>query len=331
MRYVLGVDGGNTKTDYMLFDENGGLVRNIRRGTISHEGVAGGFPESGRLLREHMLSLLDGLQISVADIAASAMGLAGLDMPSQHENMRAVLDDTGFQNYVAVNDGFLGLKAAGTLGFGVCSINGTGTVAVGIDPQGERLQVGGVGLSYGDEGGAWHLARAVVRRVYDHLYRCGPYTALVGPICELFEVSDKSRYVDRVIPRFNKKDITDQPVNDILFDVAETGDEVAIAILEHAGTEMARSAAGCAVHLGFGGEIEVVMAGSMWIKPHTMIMVNAFEREFSRLTEKSARFIRLELPPVCGAVLWALELLRGTFPDAELKAKVLSQIQSLKL
>lgn len=36
-QYVIGVDGGNTKTDYFLFDIEGKLVSHLRGATCSHE------------------------------------------------------------------------------------------------------------------------------------------------------------------------------------------------------------------------------------------------------------------------------------------------------
>lgn len=331
MKYVLGVDGGNTKTDYMLFDGEGTLIRHLRRGTVSHEAVCGGFAESERLIREHMDILLDGLDVTVPGLSASALGLAGLDIPSQYDKMREVLDNIGFSNYAAVNDGFLGLKAATSNGFGVCSINGTGTVAVGINSDGKRLQVGGVGLISGDEGGAWHIARCVVRSVYDSLYRCGEKTAMSKPFCELFGIKNKNEFTDNVTARFNNRDISDRPVNDILFDCAAKNDETAVRILENSGAQMALSAAGCAKELGLTGEFEVVLAGSMWAKPETTLLVDSFKSVFTEKTAQPARFLLLKLPPVCGAVLWALELAHEGFPDAALKNKVLEQIAALDL
>jgi len=38
-KYVIGVDGGNTKTDYFLFDTEGNFVDYIKEGTCSHEHV----------------------------------------------------------------------------------------------------------------------------------------------------------------------------------------------------------------------------------------------------------------------------------------------------
>ena len=43
MDYILGVDGGNTKTDYFLFDVTGKFIGMYRDGTCSHEGLPDSF------------------------------------------------------------------------------------------------------------------------------------------------------------------------------------------------------------------------------------------------------------------------------------------------
>ena len=41
--YYLGVDGGNTKTDFALMRADGTLIDWIRVGTCSHEALPGGY------------------------------------------------------------------------------------------------------------------------------------------------------------------------------------------------------------------------------------------------------------------------------------------------
>ena len=69
------------------------------------------------------------------------------------------------------NDGILGVKAASPNGKGICSINGTGTVTVGVDDRGQFLQVGGVGYISGDEAGGSFIVRRTYQAVYDSFYR----------------------------------------------------------------------------------------------------------------------------------------------------------------
>ena len=45
-KYIIGVDGGNTKTDYLLFDTEGNFIDGLRSGTCSHEGLKDSFDGS---------------------------------------------------------------------------------------------------------------------------------------------------------------------------------------------------------------------------------------------------------------------------------------------
>ena len=55
--YVLGVDGGNTKTQYFLYDGDGNFVDGIEAGTCSHEALSDSFAGTRLLLgtRRHFL------------------------------------------------------------------------------------------------------------------------------------------------------------------------------------------------------------------------------------------------------------------------------------
>lgn len=329
MMYVLGVDGGNTKTDYMLFNTDGQLIKHERRGTISHEALPNAFEDTRAVFKAHIDELLDGL--TKPKYVTAAFGLAGLDMPFQGKILGGIIRDIGFECFEAANDGVLGIKAAAPNGYGVCSINGTGTVAAGIDKHNKYRQVGGVSPFCDYEGGGGTLALKTARCVYDELLRFGKKTAMTERLLKLLDVTDKHEYQEVFLSLYNNE-IKDWQVSDILLDSAVEGDSVAIETLEYAGREMARSAAGCAKELDFDGEtIDVILAGSMWIKPRTPLMKDAFMREFDRLIDGKSNFISLNMPPACGAVLWALELANGEYPRGALKEKVMEQLRQIKM
>jgi N-acetylglucosamine kinase-like BadF-type ATPase len=329
MRYVLGVDGGNTKTDYMVFNTDGDLVRHERKGTISHEQLA--FDGTRTEFKKHIKEVLDGLA-EPKDVAA-AFGLAGLDLPSQGKILEGIIAETGFKHFVAANDGVLGIKAGAPNGYGVCSINGTATVAAGIDPKGTYRQGGGVMPFCGVEGGGGPLSSKAAAAVYDDLFRFGEPTAMTKHLMDLLELTDKHLYQETYLNRiYTIKDIKIVEVMLILIDCANNGDPVAINILETAGREMAKTAAGCAGNLDFSGvTLDLVFAGSVWIKAQTSLMKDAFIQMFNSLLNRKVNYISLNMPPACGAVLWALEVAGGAFPQGALKEKVMNQVQQIKM
>ena len=55
--YFLGIDGGGTKTDFLLLDENGKTIAQRKIGTISYKHV--GMDYVTELLRENINQILD--------------------------------------------------------------------------------------------------------------------------------------------------------------------------------------------------------------------------------------------------------------------------------
>ena len=98
-KYLIGVDGGNTKTDYLLYDTFGNFIDGIRSGTCSHEAKGLGFEGAYRVMKENIETLLYRHNLKVEDIAAAAFGLAGVDVPFQKRALEEIVERIGFTNY----------------------------------------------------------------------------------------------------------------------------------------------------------------------------------------------------------------------------------------
>lgn len=322
-KYVIGVDGGNTKTDYLLYDIEGNFIDGIRRGTCSHEAPSiRTFDGAYKEMKKQIETLLNQNNLNINDVASGAFGLAGVDAPFQKKALEEAVEKIGFKKYQVVNDGFLGIKAASNTGTGVCSINGTGTVNVGIDEQGNWMQVGGIGYVAGDEGGGSFLARAAVRIVFDEAFRFGPTTKVTEDVFKMYQITSKKELSDAIVG----KSIDSTYLIKSLFNRANENDQVAINVLETAGENMGRSTSGVICEINLQEPINVILAGSVWAKATNFKMLDKFKETVLNLTKKECNFIVLSEPPVLGAILWALEIANGILPDAKLKEKVLSSI-----
>ena len=317
-KYLIGVDGGNTKTDYLLYDTEGNFVDGIRSGTCSHEARGLGFEGAYRVMKEHIDKLLEQNNISIKDVEGACFGLAGCDVPFQKKALEEAVEKIGFTNYIVVNDGFLGIKAASPNGVGVCSINGTGTVNVGIDESNKWVQVGGIGYVSGDEAGGSFLA------VFDMCYRFGEETKLIEDVFNMYEITTKYELPDALLQK--KTDST--YLIKSLCKRANEGDTVAIEILETAGKNMARSTSGVIRELNLSEPINIIQAGSVWAKATSPKMKEKFESVVTTLTGKKCNFIILNEPPVMGAILWAYEIANKVLPSKEMKEKILNSIIS---
>lgn len=321
-KYLIGVDGGNTKTDYLLYDIDGNFIDGIRSGTCSHEAKGLGFNGAYLVMKENIDKLLSNNNVNILDVEGACFGLAGCDVPFQKKALEEAVEKIGFTKYIVVNDGFLGIKAASNTGTGVCSINGTGTVNVGIDESNKWVQVGGIGYVSGDEAGGSFLARRTIQAVFDMCYRFGEDTTLIEDVFNMYEITSKYDLPDALLQK--KSDST--YLIKALCKRANEGDNVAIEILETAGKNMARSTSGVIRELNILEPINIIQAGSVWAKATCPKMKEKFESVVTTLTGKKCNFIILNEPPVMGAILWAYEIAHHELPTEEIKSKVLNSI-----
>ena len=310
-KYLLGVDGGNTKTDFMLFDSKGNFVDHLRAGTCSHESVKDSFAGAKRELNKNLTILCERSGISRREIAASVFGLAGIDTSMQQQKLTKILEELGFKNFIALNDSFLSIKAVSRDGTGVCSINGTGTVTGGIDRRQKYLQVGGIGAAAGDCAGGRNFSMRAIQAVYNALFRNGSATDMTQPMLTLLGVENDETLMAAISEQYYGRKIKDLEFMKILFSAANRGDEAAVAIVTDIAGEMANSVIGCVQRLDFGEEVNIITAGSIWMRCETPLLY----REFCRVVQQGLRqkciFLRPEFLPICGAINWAFQLYEG--------------------
>lgn len=329
--YIIGVDGGNSKTDYFLYDIHGNFVDHINTGTCSHERFPDSYISAYRIMNENIQQLLTRNHLTMNDIAAGAFGLAGADVPSQKVNLCQVIERIGFTNYAVDNDSFLGVKAGSEKGYGICSINGSGTSTGGISPSGNRLQVGGVGSELGgDEAGGFFLGRKVLRAVYDSFYRMGRETQMTEPVMKLLQISSKEFFIEHAVDGILKRNLPNTQLMQIMFTAADHGDSVALDIINNSANQLAYSTVGCMHNLDFEHEVDIVLAGSVWVRAESPLLFNLYKKAVEQLTDYRCNYIILNIPPATGAVLWALELAWNHPADSEIRRKVIDSIENLR-
>ena len=322
---VLGVDGGNSKTEYLLFTTNGDFVDYLRGGSCSHERFPDGYAGAKRVMHDNITALLDRNALDIGDVESAAFGLAGLDIPVQKRTLEGIIRAFGFRRFVCDNDAFLGVKAGSPSGWGVCSINGSGMVAGGIGVDGERLQVGGIGEIVGDESGGYFLARRAVRAVYDSLYRQSAPTGMADHVMALLQ-TDKRHYMEAVSLHLTSRTLPELEIMRCLFAEADRGDEVAVTIVKNSALQLAKSTAGCIENLKFHEDVPVILAGSVWVKAETDLLFMEYQKDMARLTQKVCHYVKLLVPPATGAVLWALELYYGKSIGEETRRRVIENV-----
>jgi N-acetylglucosamine kinase-like BadF-type ATPase len=326
-KYVIGVDGGGTKTHYALYDTEGNCIELAHGGPSNHEHFVGGYDDTKNEIKIHTDFLLKNNGLKISDVDYAVFGLAGADVNKQYVELSQRISDLGFTRFKVCNDAFLGVKAGSEKGYGICSINGTGTSCASIDSKGNWLQIGGAGYMFGDEAGGGFLAEMVIRRVHDYFYRCGEPTLMTKMLFEALGITSENEIVEAVYEILLKNRLAISDFSRFAFYAANEGDKVALDLLRHIGRETAKSVIGAIRKLNFGSdEIDVVLAGSLHVKGENPALVDTFKQEILSEVSNKIRFVILNVPPVMGAVLWALEEANGRF-DLGIRGKALKSLE----
>jgi N-acetylglucosamine kinase-like BadF-type ATPase len=158
VKTFLGVDGGGTKTDFLLIDASGAVL-------ASHRGGSAYYLESGFDALQAMMATGIRKVLQQAGVTASELEFAFLGLPAYGED-RALL--TRLDGIVADvlpagrsrcgNDVVCGWAGALAAGDGINIVAGTGSIAYG-ELQGRGARAGGWGELFSDEGSAYWIAR----------------------------------------------------------------------------------------------------------------------------------------------------------------------------
>ncbi len=313
-RFVLGLDGGGTKTHCALYDLEGNRADVVELGPTNHEVLKCGFDELRSTLAQLFNQIEERNGIRRDQIIKGVFGMAGVDTKEQHRVISAMLREMGLRDFILCNDAYLGVKAGTPEGYGICVVNGTGCCVCGIDRTGRMLQVGGQGVLTGDLAGGMVIGQNAISSVYGQLFRCGEKTCLTELLFEKLGATSKYDFMDRVISAVDTEVIKMQDLNKMVFQAANMGDKVAVSILTGAGSELAASVNGILQELELSEEeeIPVVLAGSINLKGDNPALLDTLKDGIrSKNKDRSIHFIPLNVPPVMGAIRWALEGVLG--------------------
>src|SRR5512133_2831537 len=139
--YVIGVDGGTTKTVALVADEQGHILSAARGAGSNWAGEDVEIPMA--VVIQTVQQALAAAGLRGVDIELGGFTLAGADWPEDHTRREAVLRQAGIARQVKVkNDAFGGLRAGLTRPYGMVLAAGTGMNAAVISPAGQEWAFG---------------------------------------------------------------------------------------------------------------------------------------------------------------------------------------------
>ena len=176
MRCFLGFDGGGTKTECVLMNEDQHILARSSSGPSNPLRVEP--PAAVAALEEAALRALAAAGVDRHSLAALCAGLAGAARPEIADQVAAALASLFPAIPVKIcTDLDTSLAATGE-GPAIVLVAGTGSAAVGRDALGRVARAGGNGPLLGDEGSAYDIGRRAVLSSLRELDRTGSDSAL---------------------------------------------------------------------------------------------------------------------------------------------------------
>lgn len=328
MPYYLGADLGATKTHTLIVDETGRALGFGESGPGNHESV--GYEGMFQAMHQGLEHALHAAGLTRTDIAGAGFGVAGYDWPSEYEPTASVIDRLGLSSpYKFVNDTVPGLVAGSEEGWGVVVVSGTGSNCRGWDKEHKREgRVTGHGVLMGEGAGGSELLHRGMQLVGYAWTRRGPITKLADALVEFVSAKDLEDLMRGYTTYEYQIGAEAAPV---VFRVAEEGDPVARELIHWAGCELGEMANAVIRQLEFENlAFDVVMTGSMFEGGPRLIEPM---RETILSLAPRARLVRLQVPPVLGAVILGMEAanVRATPSIRTTMASTISSVRSVTL
>jgi len=306
-RLVLGVDGGGSKTQALLADQDGYILGRGSSGPSNF--YTAGMLVSQQAVLDAVTAAFQQAGLVQTKVAVMCLGLGGVDRIEERTQVTTWLNEQGLAEYAYVdNDVFLLLWCGGMQGWGAGLIAGTGSIAVGRNQNGETVRAGGWGHIIGDEGSGYAIGLAALQAAACCADGRGEYTRLLDDILRSWSLSKPSDLIPVIYGTVENRITKIAHLAELVKVAAETGDPVAIRIESQAADDLAIALQAVIAQLGIVGSVPTAFGGSVLV--HN-------QRIASVVREKLAiNGIRLEpmitaACPAEGAVSMALNYLKA--------------------
>jgi len=292
--YIIGIDGGGTKTDAALADKDGKILSEKRGGSsnLRNVGIAASAETVFALIKE-----IKGEK----DIACIYIALAAIEeeYKEKKDDFRERLREKGLTEKIVIgSDQRAAFRAGTNKKDGVGVICGTGAVAFGFRGEKEEKASGWGYLS--DEGAAFYTGIEGYRALQKSFDGRGKKTMLEKFVLQEWGVGGPEELNSMVYKDFMKK----IPELSVMVNKAgKEGDAVAVSILEKSGREAALAAGTVIKKLTFKENFPLILSGGMF---NSKVLFSSFQKNIKSFSKK-AEIKLLEENPVKGAVKLALE------------------------
>ncbi len=294
-RYLLGIDGGATKTLAAVLDIERSTLHLGHGGPSNQDAV--GVRAAGEALFGAADQALAAAGISDEALDAAVLAVAGTDTDAVIAHVRAERSP----DWIVVGDVVGAWATATGARPGVGAISGTGSNVFGVGADGRPWRAGGWGHLLGDEGSGYWLGLQSIKAALRDRDTSGPPTAITDALLEFFGAPS----VEAFAPTVYSKPLTKSEIAAFAVETARLaaqGDAVARELFQAGAHELGQQIAAVIAQTGLEGEFPVGLIGSAY--KAGAVFLDPLTRAIHEQAP-AAQVAVVEMAPVGGALLLA--------------------------
>ncbi|WP_010647730.1 N-acetylglucosamine kinase [Oceanobacillus massiliensis] len=303
MEFVLGIDGGGTKTQAAIMNRQGEIAARCQAGATNLNSST---VEQLKVVFKDLFSALESqLPGSLAQISYTFAGIAGAGNEKNKQCIEDIIKSfLPSEAVICVESDTMNALYSGTYGKpGIVHISGTGSITYGINSRQQQNRVGGWGYLLGDEGSGYDIGRQGVIAALKAYDGRGPATILLEMLYGQFAVDDPQDLIKKIYAApAPKNEIS--ALSRIVMKAYLQGDSQAQAIVDAAVREIVWSIQTLYIKLFAANEqAAIVLCGGVFGERAVLEKLQDKLRNHAELT-----IVLPKMPPVGGSLIGAFQL-----------------------
>jgi N-acetylglucosamine kinase-like BadF-type ATPase len=310
--YIIGIDGGGTKTTSVLCALDGVILAEAQGAPSNFQII--GIERTSHTILDLVETCCHSAGCSISQIGAVVAGLAGAGRSNDQQSMRDGIMDAAhtrnltINNLVVESDARIALEGAFGGKPGMIVIAGTGSIVFGKDERGKIYRAGGWGRLIGDEGSGYAIGQQAFRAVARSLDDKSTKTKLT----KLFEKKFGLNTQEAIIQSLYKENFDIASVMPTVIDAASKGDKAAKRILDNAALELVEiidiALKKMNTNIKNPSKRPLALIGGLLANEHyySRKVISVIRKNLLPVTVRQA-----ESSPVVGAAVMAIDLLKS--------------------
>ncbi|MFS0674128.1 N-acetylglucosamine kinase [Ornithinibacillus sp. 179-J 7C1 HS] len=302
MKYVVGIDGGGTKTAIVLADLDGNVLMNRTYGSTNPNAVSK--EELERTFQQIFQHIKEKLKGNINKVVSVFAGISGAGSKASLKLLEEIITPNFLPaTKITVVVDTINALYSGTFGKpGIVQICGTGSITYGMNDQKKQDRVGGWGYLLGDEGSGYDVGQKGIAAALRFVDGRGPNTVILDLLYEYFQVEEGRALIDNIYHSHNPR-LEISKVSRIVFKAVDLHDQVALEIINDVSKEISLSIYTLYQKLfRYDEQVEVILCGGLFSNQE--ILPGLIQENIKGYTNKLS-FTLPELPPVAGSVIGA--------------------------